>query len=67
MKKIEKISLKNETKIKTLKGFDVLELGFQKNLKGGCGATDHDNMCFKWCSSYSCQHDGVCGSGYFDF
>lgn len=68
MKKIEKILLtkKSETKLKEKKGFKVLDIGFLKNIKAGCGSHDNDNMCSSWCPKYSCQHDGVCGSGYWD-
>lgn len=68
MKKIERKNLKHsETRIKTLKGFNVLDIGFLNNIKGGCGSSDADRMCSSWCPSYSCQHDGICGVGYFDF
>ena len=79
MKKVEKMNPeKSETTIKKLKGLKVLELGklkglkvlelgFMKSIKGGCGSSDADRMCSSWCYSYSCKHDGKCGSGYFDF
>jgi len=68
MKKIERKLLdKSLTKISSKNGLDVLEIGFMKNLKGGCGSTDADRMCSSWCPTYSCQHDGTCGAGYFDW
>ena len=68
MKKVEKMNPeKSETTIKKLKGLKVLELGFMKSIKGGCGSSDADRMCSSWCGNYNCKHDGKCGSGYFDF
>jgi hypothetical protein len=62
MKKIERKLLdKSLTKISSKKGLDVLEIGFMKNLKGGCGSTDADRMCSSWCPTYSCQHENVWG------
>lgn len=68
MKKIERKMLeKSETKIQSSNGLKVLDIGFMKNLKGGCGSSDADRMCTSWCPNYNCSHDGTCGSGYFDF
>lgn len=67
MKKVEKQTEKLESNVKKIKNLKVLEIGFMKNIKGGCGSSDADRMCSSWCSTYSCTHDGQCGSSYFDF
>lgn len=67
MKKVEKSVDKLETSVKKVKKLKVLDIGFMKNIKGGCGSSDADRMCASWCPTYSCTHDGQCGSSYFDF
>ncbi len=57
--------MKNSSnKFKFLKGFTIIDMGIIKGgTNAGCG-NDADRLCFGWCPSGGCAHDGCCGSNY---